>query len=140
MLRKKNWSEYIQQVAHIRKELPLLVWQSAGICRTETILKSAIERVKKWQSQLASLPLSKYILKLAPNHQINFNSPQTEAELRLYAETLNLLDIAYLILSSAIFRTESRGGHYRLDYPHTSPDWQVHTTVQNHHWSTINLI
>ena len=138
-VKEENWSEYIEQVAQISQELPLLVWQSAGICRTEIVLNSAIDRVKEWQSQLASLPLSKYILELAPNHQVNFNSPQTETRLRLYAETLNLLDIAYLILSSAVFRTESRGGHYRLDYPHTSPDWQVHTIVQNHHWSTINL-
>ena len=138
-IKEENWSEHVQQVTQIRKELPGLVWQSAGICRTETILVSAIAQVKAWQSQLASLPLSQYILELTPNHQVNLPSPQTEARLRLYAETLNLLDIAYLILSSAVFRTESRGGHYRLDYPQTSSDWQVHTIVHNHNWSTSNL-
>ncbi|MDJ0689113.1 MAG: L-aspartate oxidase [Xenococcaceae cyanobacterium MO_188.B32] len=138
-VKEENWSEQIQQVTQIRKELPVLIWQSSGICRTETVLRSAIAQVKSWQSQLISFPLSKYVFELSPNHQVNFNSFQTEAQLRLYAETLNLVDIAYLILTSAVFRTESRGGHYRLDYPQTSSDWQLHTIVQKHSWSTSSL-
>jgi L-aspartate oxidase len=47
-----------------------------------------------------------------------------------------LLDIGYLILKSAVFRTESRGGHYRLDYPQTDSNWAVHTVVTGNHWYT----
>ncbi len=43
---------------------------------------------------------------------------------------MNLLDIGYLILKSAAFRTESRGGHYRSDYPETAASWEVHTVVE----------
>ncbi|OBQ34188.1 MAG: hypothetical protein AN487_18715, partial [Anabaena sp. CRKS33] len=57
-----------------------------------------------------------------------------EKELRLWAETRNLLDVAELILKSAVFRTESRGGHYRLDYPQTDANWEFHTVVQNQEW------
>ncbi|MEO0685322.1 MAG: hypothetical protein AAFY76_09830, partial [Cyanobacteria bacterium J06649_11] len=32
------------------------------------------------------------------------------------------------------YRTESRGGHYRLDFPQSNPEWQAHTLVKNHHW------
>ena len=60
--------------------------------------------------------------------------PDVERQLRLWAETRNLLDVAYLILTSAAFRKESRGGHYRLDYPQSDPNWQVHTLVQYHNW------
>jgi L-aspartate oxidase len=52
----------------------------------------------------------------------------------LWSETRNLLDIAYLILKSAAFRTESRGGHYRLDYPNPDPNCQAHTLVQYEQW------
>ena len=135
----ENWDEPIKQITQVRQELPWLVWQSAGICRTETILTEAIAQVEAWRSQLISLPLSKYVFQLSPGHQVQLNSPQTEAQLRLYAETLNLLDIAYLILTSAIFRTESRGGHYRTDYPQTSSDWRVHTLVKENNWSTLPL-
>ncbi len=32
-------------------------------------------------------------------------------------ETANLLLVAQLVVAAALARTESRGGHYRLDYP-----------------------
>jgi L-aspartate oxidase len=60
-----------------------------------------------------------------------------QQQLKTCAETLNLLDIAYLILKSSLFRTESRGGHYRTDYPDTSPNWQVHTLVKGDRWWTV---
>jgi L-aspartate oxidase len=60
--------------------------------------------------------------------------------LRLWGETRNLLDLAALILTSAAFRTESRGGHYREDYPDTDPHWQVHTLVQgDRQWTSPPL-
>ncbi|WP_286132604.1 hypothetical protein [Leptolyngbya sp. O-77] len=50
-------------------------------------------------------------------------------------ETRNLLDVAYLLVKSAAFRTESRGGHYRSDYPHSdNVDWQAHTLIQAERW------
>lgn len=127
-------------VTSIREELPHLVWQSAGICRTQKVMEEAIARVQSWRDRLASLPLSQYVFELSPSYRVQLNSPQTEQQLRLYTETLNLVDIAYLILKSAVFRTESRGGHYRTDYPHTSPDWQVHTMVREHNWYTAESI
>jgi L-aspartate oxidase len=36
-------------------------------------------------------------------------------------ETANLLLVAQLVVSAALARTESRGGHYRLDYPDRDP-------------------
>jgi L-aspartate oxidase len=71
--------------------------------------------------------------------QIELSAPQSQSQLKLYAETVNLLDIAYLILKSAAFRTESRGGHYRLDYPDTLAIWQKHTIVKHHEWTTAPL-
>jgi L-aspartate oxidase len=130
----------LEIVTSIRQELPHLVWQSAGICRTQKVMEEAIARVQSWRDRLASLPLSQYVFELSPSYRVQLNSPQTEQQLRLYTETLNLVDIAYLILKSAVFRTESRGGHYRTDYPHTSPDWQVHTMVREHNWYTAESI
>jgi L-aspartate oxidase len=61
-------------------------------------------------------------------HQVLHLSLEDET-IRLWAETRNLLDIASLMLKSAVFRTESRGGHYRLDYPTPQDTWRVHTLV-----------
>jgi L-aspartate oxidase len=39
------------------------------------------------------------------------------------------------LLESALFRTESRGGHYRVDHPNTDPAWACHTLLQgNKRW------
>ncbi len=134
-----NWEEEMQLVSEIRNQLPDLMWRSAGICRTATIIEQAIATVSSWRSQLVDLSLSKYVLNLSVSQQINLTSTSAESQLKLYAETLNLLDIGYLILKSAAFRTESRGGHYRLDYPNTSPEWEVHTTIEKEQWNTSSL-
>jgi L-aspartate oxidase len=74
------------------------------------------------------------LLDVSPTQTIKFDFANVDAQLRLATETINLLDIGYLILKSAAFRTESRGGHYRADYPQTSNDWQVHTLVKREDW------
>jgi L-aspartate oxidase len=122
------------KIEALRQELPRLMWQSAGICRREEVLEEAIAQVKVWQQQFASLPLSQYLLSLSPTQTAHFELSDAHLQLRTWGETQNLLDIAYLILKSAAFRTESRGGHYRLDYPQTSPEWQAHTLVQKDCW------
>ena len=125
-----NFSESMKLINFIRNRLPDLIWQSAGICRDRETMEQAIATVGLWRSQLAALPFSQYVLNLSPHQEVKLNSLNTESQLKLYAEVLNLLDIAYLILKTALFRTESRGGHYRLDYPDISLDWKAHTVIK----------
>ncbi len=35
------------------------------------------------------------------------------------AEDRNLADVSWAMAASAVFREESRGGHFRLDFPQT---------------------
>jgi L-aspartate oxidase len=129
-----EWHIQQAQLETLREKLPRLVWESAGICREQSKLETAIAIVKSWQKEFAALPLSQFLLALRPTEPASFDLPNVERQLRLWAETRNLLDVADLILKSAAFRTESRGGHYRLDYPQPDPNWQVHTLVQTDHW------
>ncbi|MBW4453744.1 MAG: L-aspartate oxidase [Nostoc indistinguendum CM1-VF10] len=129
-----EWHIQQAQLEALREKLPRLVWESAGICREQSRLETAIATVESWQQDFAILPLSKFLLALRTAEPASFDIPDVERQLRLWAETRNLLDVADLILKSAAFRTESRGGHYRLDYPQPDPNWQVHTLVQKHHW------
>jgi succinate dehydrogenase/fumarate reductase flavoprotein subunit len=39
-------------------------------------------------------------------------------------ETENLLELARATVRAALARCESRGAHYRDDYPESSPKWQ----------------
>jgi L-aspartate oxidase len=93
-------------------------------------LQAAIAQVQHWQDEFAHLEISHVLQHLTPGQSLPLQVGVEARSLRTWAETRNLLDIALLILKSADFRTESRGGHFRSDYPQTDPIWQVHTLVQ----------
>jgi L-aspartate oxidase len=38
----------------------------------------------------------------------------------------NMLEVSRLMIRGAIERRETRGVHFRNDFPETSPDWRVH--------------
>jgi L-aspartate oxidase len=45
--------------------------------------------------------------------------------------------VAWLMATAALRRTESRGGHYRVDHPEPDPSWQVRQVVDHHGWSML---
>lgn len=115
-------SEKRSQLNQIRHQLPQLMWTSAGIIRHQSTLETATAQVAQWKERLPPLsPLSPEALQQGASI--------SAADLQLWGETRNLLDIAALILQSAAFRQESRGGHYRSDFPATDSAWQAHTLV-----------
>lgn len=127
-------SSEAETIATLREDLPRLIWQSAGICRDGGVMKAAIAQVQIWQAEFDQLSFSQTLQSFLPGACLNFGSTEADSALRLWAETRNLLSIADLILKSAYFRKESRGGHYRLDHPQPDPSWQVHTLVQGDRW------
>ncbi|PZO39836.1 MAG: L-aspartate oxidase [Pseudanabaena frigida] len=102
------------QIAAIRQELRELTWRCAGICRDAKALQEAITKIQDFQQEIITL----------------------RSKTRLWVETRNLIDFAYLLVKSALFRTESRGAHFRVDYPNTEVDWLVHTVIQGQQIST----
>lgn len=126
----------LQQIQYWRQELPRLMWRSAGISRDGQTLDQAIHQVERWRQQFAALTVSQALEQLSPTEAMTVPIPLSGSQIRLWSETRNLLDIGYLLLHSARFRTESRGGHYRSDYPHPDPNWLVHTLVDGHIWHT----
>jgi L-aspartate oxidase len=139
-LSESEWASQQECLENIRQTLPRLVWENAGICREQSGMEVAIATVESWQKEIATLPISQFLHSLQPTQSATLNLPDVERQIRLWAETNNLLDIAYLILKSAAFRTESRGGHYRLDYPQLDPNWQVHTLVQHNKWWKSSVV
>jgi L-aspartate oxidase len=116
---EQNWSERLQKaiasnspdstkLQAIKTDLRELTWQAAGICRQEDEMAPALAKIRQWQLQLADLTCSD----------------------RLWNETRNLADFAYLLVRSALFRAESRGAHFRSDYPNTDAEWLCHTAIE----------
>lgn len=124
------------------------MWRSAGISRSQEILDQGISQVSFWREKLTTLRIIQYLRDLNPNQTRQFQSPNTEKQLKIAAETVNLVDISYLILKSAAWRTESRGGHFRRDYPQPSSNWQFHTLIQGDSispaqkssWSSVEFV
>ena len=132
-----DWSDDYESLQKIREELPIVMWRCAGICRTQAGLENAIAQISQWQELFAQLSISQFVANLTPHQTVNFANPLSEEQLRFWAETRSLIDIADLILKSALFRQESRGGHYRLDYPHPDENWKAHTLIQGDRWWTV---
>ena len=105
---KPNTSDHLQnRIAIIRQELRELTWRAAGICREAKALSEAIAQIIDFQQEIMNL----------------------RSNTRLWVETRNLIDFAYLLVKSALFRTESRGAHFRIDYLDTESDWKIHTVI-----------
>ena len=117
----------LSSIQALRQELPRLVWQSAGICREGHTMATAIAQIQRWQQEFNDLAITQLLEHLKPAQDVALGTIAIDSPLRVWAETRNLLDVAGLILQSAQFRTESRGGHYRVDYPETEADWEAHT-------------
>jgi L-aspartate oxidase len=138
-----DWSEGLaatidsdrERILAIRQELPRLMWQAAGICRDRDNLDRAIIQVDAWQTEFDALALSRAIAQLSPPQAGILPKDLPDEDLRTWGETRNLLDIARSILTGATRRTESRGGHYRTDFPTLDPNWQAHTLVRGNTWS-----
>ena len=129
-----QWDPDRTWMQDIRQALPQTMWQSAGICRDAVTLEAAIVQVEGWRSDFAQLRLSQALGAIVPGQDVDLINAPDNGTLRQWVELGSLLEIGALILKSAAFRQESRGGHYRLDYPETQVSWRVHTLVQGDRW------
>ncbi|WP_408956301.1 L-aspartate oxidase [Natroniella sp. ANB-PHB2] len=91
----------------IKSKIQNLMMGQVGIVRDELGLKEALKEVEI---------LAEY-LKIAP-----FEIKGIEAQ--------NLIVLAYLVIKAALLRTESRGAHYRVDFPEKSSKWSKHISLK----------
>ncbi len=117
-----------------RQQLTQLMWDYAAISRHQTGLETAIATLADWRKEAEQSALNQTLQNLTPEQPQELPDQISLPVLRAWGELRNLYDIAWLVLNSARFRTESRGGHYRSDYPNTDPAWQAHTLVQGNQW------
>ena len=114
--------------ASLRKETQSITQHHAGIFREEQSLKTGLSALGKvWQKYRQSL--------LVRDKGLIWNNDLVEA-----AELDNLLRQAIATMASALYRTESRGAHYRSDYPARNDDtWLQHTLFSMEDDGSFNL-
>jgi L-aspartate oxidase len=80
--------------------LQSLLWDKVGIVRSRETLEEAASILAAWENVLPQ-PLDRSSYELG-----------------------NLITAGRLMTEGALLREESRGAHFRLDFPHPSSDWQ----------------
>lgn len=97
--------EYSFNEINIKIEfLKKIMWEKTGILREEKLLNEA-------KNEIANLLL---------------DFQNTFAKDRKFFELKNMLLVSYLMINSAILRKESRGAHFRIDYPTSKDEWKKH--------------
>ena len=93
----------------LRKSLRALMWRYMGITRDAAGLRDAAIQVDRW---------ARYILPL------EFHDPSGWT-------IQNMLIVARLMIEAATKRQESRGVHFRRDFPETDPELNYHITLSS---------
>lgn len=93
-----------ERVATLRKELQETMDANVMVFRTEQTIKTAVEKIAELRERYKNVAIQ--------DKGKRFNTDLLEA-----VELGNLLDLAEVMAVSALARKESRGGHYREDYP-----------------------
>ncbi|MFF0080885.1 succinate dehydrogenase flavoprotein subunit [Streptomyces canus] len=93
-----------ERVSVLRRELQETMDANVMVFRTEQTIKTAVEKIAELRERYKNVSIQ--------DKGRRFNTDLLEA-----IELGNLLDLAEVMAVSALARKESRGGHYREDYP-----------------------
>ena len=98
-----------------KNRIKQLMWEKVSIVRDEKTLNEALKELLEMKKELDDLNVS--------------NIKQYNTELVTALEVINMVEICILTVKSAILRRESRGAHYRSDYPETNDEWKKSIVV-----------
>mgnify|MGYP003333908794 FL=1 len=112
-------------------QLRQLCWQVAGVERRPTELRRGLLHCRRQRRELEQLPPLQQAALLAPGEAVQLEA-DASSWLRQAHDLQQRLLVTDLLLEAALFRQESRGGHYRLDAPAPQPFWRRHSIQQRH--------
>jgi L-aspartate oxidase len=105
---EKTFESFYFDIDDMENSLRSLMWWNVGIERSAGDLKTTLDKLRFW---------SYYVL------------PQVFTEPKGW-ELQNMLQVSMFITYSALLREESRGVHYRVDFPYTDDaNWKKHIII-----------
>ena len=127
MIESMRRSTGSERVAAIRQELQATMDINAQVFRTEGSLKQALSDIEGLKTRYADVAVQ--------DKGRRFNTDLLEA-----IELGFLLDLAEVLVTSGMARQESRGGHFREDYPSRDDvNFMRHTMAYRDDDGTIRL-
>jgi succinate dehydrogenase/fumarate reductase flavoprotein subunit len=91
--------------SEVRDRIRGVMWSKVGIVRSEELLREGIEELLEVHENLEMIRITGF------------------GEVIKYSEMLNTLLTSLAVAYSALARRESRGAHFRLDYPEEESHW-----------------
>jgi succinate dehydrogenase/fumarate reductase flavoprotein subunit len=93
----------------IKDEIGNILFEKLGIIRNGYAIKKAYEKIEEMRENFFQ------------------KNDEKDSTLQEKLECLNAFDIARVLAKSALYREESRGAHFRLDYPESDHAFLHHT-------------
>ena len=90
----------------IKRRIQKMAWENIGVVRQGTWLEEALKEIEEMKKELPMICVR--------NKSRIFNKEWVDA-----LQAQNMLELVEIIARSALMRTESRGVHFRKDYPNT---------------------
>jgi succinate dehydrogenase / fumarate reductase flavoprotein subunit len=116
-----------ESVGHIRREMRSLMMDNVGVFRTAGLLEEAVAKLRELKDRFGHI-------------SIMDKGQRWNTELLEAWELGCQLDLAEATAVTALARKESRGAHYREDYPDRNDDeWLVHSLAWQQSDGSIRL-
>jgi L-aspartate oxidase len=116
----------LELLQHQIQALRQSCWQVAGVERRPAPLRHEHRNLRRQRLQLEAEPLLRRVAAMPAEQQLGLD-PQQRQWLLLAHNLQQRLLVAELLMEAALFREESRGGHFREDAPAAQPFWQRHS-------------
>ncbi len=95
----------------IRAELQAIMWSHVGIVRDGKKLKEGLTKIERLRKRFKGVRVK--------------SGFKGNLQLKTAIETGNMIELCEAVIRSAIMRKESRGAHFRTDYPAMAERWRV---------------
>ena len=100
-----------------KDEIGKLLFNNLGLFRNEIKILDLIDKIKEIQSEIKSMGISD-------------KSKYYNKNLIEFIEFKNIINVALLVCISALNRKESRGSHFRLDFPFELEDYEKNSIIK----------
>ena len=120
---KKRMERFLKKegtisIYEFRKRIKEVMWKYVAIIRRKEDLEKAVRELNLLREKLSKIKIS--------SESKCYNQEWIEC-----LEAENMLDTATMVAKSALLREESRGAHYREDYPDRNDEkWLKHTVAK----------
>ncbi len=121
--------DQISIIAEKIDELRKLCWLNLGVSRNKVNMSKFLNYIQNDIDKLNKNDLLNSLEKIKIDQKIKLSERNRRA-LNLLLDLKNRQITTITLLKACLFREESRGGHYRDDFPNKDKNWECHTRQQ----------